>query len=69
MLVSSAEATATDVFAALRNRDLVADQQPLGTHRFISSSAEGSFSELGIRFLGPEFGQVEHHPWPHEARI
>jgi hypothetical protein len=23
---------------------------------------------LGIRFLGPEFGQVEHHPWPHEAR-
>jgi glutamate racemase len=68
VLVSSAEATATDVFAALRNRGLVTDQQPLGTHRFISSSVEGSFSELGIRFLGPEFGEVEHHPWPHEAR-
>ncbi|MGH2751119.1 MAG: glutamate racemase [Actinomycetota bacterium] len=67
VLVSSAEATATDVFAALRNADLVNEQPKLGVHRFISSSAEGPFSELGIRFLGPEFGAVEHHPWPHKA--
>ena len=68
VLVSSAEATATDVFAALRNADLINQQRTLGAHRFISSSSETSFSELGIRFLGPEFGRVEHHPWPSEAR-
>ena len=68
VLVSSAEATAADVFAALRNRDLVNDQRALGAHRFISSSTSGQFSELGIRFLGPEFGEVEHHPWPEGAR-
>lgn len=68
VLVSSAEATAADVFAALRNRDLVNDQRVLGNHRFISSSAAGPFSELGIRFLGPEFGEVEHHPWSEKAR-
>jgi glutamate racemase len=68
VLVSSAEATATDVFAALRNGGLVNEQRTLGAHRFVSSSSESSFSELGIRFLGPEFGEVEHHPWPHEAR-
>jgi glutamate racemase len=68
VLVSSAEATATDVFAALRNKNLVTDQRPLGSHRFISSSIEGSFSKLGTRFLGPEFGEVEHHLWQHEAR-
>ena len=67
VLISSAGATATDVFASLRNGGLLNDRRKLGEHRFIASSNDGLFSELGIRFLGPEFGEVEHRAWPREA--
>jgi glutamate racemase len=63
VLISSAEATATEVFARLRSDGLLNDQETPGIHRFIASSGEGTFGELGRRFLGPEFGAVEHHPW------
>jgi glutamate racemase len=62
VLVSSAEATAVDVFAELRNDELVNPSTEPGRHRFIASS-EGSMSQLGERFLGPEFGEVEHRLW------
>jgi glutamate racemase len=62
VLVSSAEATAVDVFAELRNDDLLNQSHEPGRHRFIASS-EGSMSQLGERFLGPEFKEVEHRLW------
>jgi glutamate racemase len=67
VLVSSAEATAVDIFARLRDDDLLNRSPRRGVHRFISSSEEGIFSELGERFLGPEFGKVEHLPWDRRA--
>lgn len=63
VLISSAEATATEVFTRLHADGLLNDQTDLGTHRFIASSGQGTFGELGRRFLGPEFGAVEHHNW------
>lgn len=63
VLVSSAEATATEVFAKLRNDGLLNQSRSLGIHRFISSSDAGISTELGTRFLGPEFTEVEHRPW------
>lgn len=63
VLISSAEVTATEVYARLVTDGLLNDRDTLGTHRFISSSSEGTFGELGLRFLGPEFGEVEHRPW------
>lgn len=63
VLVSSAEATAIDMFARLHDEDLLNSSSEPGTHRFMASSEEGIFSELGTRFLGPEFGRVEHRPW------
>lgn len=63
VLISSAEATATEVYRKLRSDRLVKSSDHLGTHRFIASSADGIFSELGTRFLGPEFGRVEYRPW------
>jgi glutamate racemase len=62
VLISSAEVTAADVYARLRETDLLKRATAPGTHRFIASS-EGIFSELGRRFLGPEFGAVEYRPW------
>lgn len=63
VLVSSADATAADVYAKLRDDDLLKDTVDLGEHRFLVSSPEGISSELGRRFLGPEFRNAEHHPW------
>ncbi|HYP22688.1 MAG TPA: glutamate racemase, partial [Actinomycetota bacterium] len=63
VLVSSADATAADVYAKLRDDDLLKDTVDLGEHRFIVSSPEGISSELGRRFLGPEFRNAEHRPW------
>jgi glutamate racemase len=62
VLVSSAEATAKDVYAHLRERGALSDRTRLGIHRFVASS-EGAFSALGARFLGLEFGEVEFRPW------
>lgn len=62
VLISSADVTAAEVYAVLRESNLLNDLGNPGMHRFIASS-EGVFSELGARFLGPEFGRVEHRPW------
>lgn len=63
VLVSSAEVTATDVYAKLRDDALLNPSQSLGAHRFLVSSEAGISSELGFRFLGPEFGTAEYRPW------
>ena len=65
VLVSCAEITAAEVYAQLRTRGLLKLADRLGEHRFVASS-EGIFSELGARFLGPEFGSVEYRPWDKE---
>ena len=62
VLVSSAEVTAKEVYAQLLERAALSGVSRRGRHRFVASS-EGYFSELGERFLGPEFGSVEHRPW------
>ena len=63
LLISSAEVTANEVFARLKDDHLLNPSSELGTHRFIASSEEGISSELGTRFLGPEFREVEARPW------
>ena len=63
VLVSSADATAADVYAKLRDDGLLKETDELGYHRFLVSSPEGISSELGSRFLGPEFRNAEHRPW------
>lgn len=64
VLVSSAEVTANEVFAKLKSDDLLNTSTEPAAHRFIASSDREMFGELGRRFLGPEFGRVEHRPWP-----
>ena len=63
VLVSSAEATANEVYATLLDEDLLDTSQKPGKHKFISSGEEGLFTELGQRFLGPEFKTVEQRAW------
>lgn len=63
VLISSAKVTAQAVFSRLRHEDLLASTDRRGSHRFIASSEDAIFSELGARFLGPEFGRVEYRPW------
>ena len=63
VLVSSAKVTANEVYARLRADGSLNPSTGPGEHRFIASSEEGISSELGRRFLGPEFGKVEHRPW------
>ena len=67
VLISSAEATAKEVFAKLHEDGLLNRRPEPGAHRFISSSEQGISSDLGVRFLGPEFTDVEHRPWSHSA--
>ena len=64
VLVSSAEATANEVYATLLENDLLTRSDGPGRHTFISSGDMQQFSELGRRFLGPEFKSVEERPWP-----
>jgi glutamate racemase len=63
VLISSAKVTANEVYARLRADGALNPSREPGEHRFIASSEEGISSELGRRFLGPEFGKVEHRPW------
>ena len=63
VLISSAEATANEVYARLRDDGLLKQSDTEGTRRFITSGGEEIFGELGRRFLGPEFGTAEHRPW------
>jgi glutamate racemase len=67
VLISSAEVTANEVYVQLKRADLLKDSGTAGTHRFLASSEEGTFGELGAHFLGPEFGSVEYRPWPAAA--
>lgn len=64
VLISSAEATASEVVAKLHDDGLLKETSAPGSHRFVASSEQGISSELGARFLGPEFTSVEHRPWP-----
>ncbi len=63
VLISSAEAIAAEIFAELKDRNLLSRNRAMGAHRFVSSSEQGITSELGNRFLGPEFKDIEHRPW------
>lgn len=63
VLISSAEATAAEVVKKLRDDGMLKPSTAPGVHRFISSSEGGAWSDLGLRFLGPEFTNVEHRPW------
>ncbi|MGH2754306.1 MAG: glutamate racemase [Actinomycetota bacterium] len=63
VLVSSAEATANEVFAVLKDKALLNRSTTPGKHRFIASSEGGMFSQLGELLLGHAFTEVEHRPW------
>ena len=63
VLVSSAEATANEVYTTLLEQDLLNRSDGPGKHKFISSGEEGLFTELGRRFLGPEFKTVVQRAW------
>jgi glutamate racemase len=63
VLISSAEVTANEVYARLKDGDLLRRDEVLGNHRFITSSDSTTFGELGRRFLGPEFRDVEVRSW------
>lgn len=63
VLISSAEATATDVYARLRDLDLLKRSSEPAVRRFITSGSETTFGELGERFLGPEMTVVENRSW------
>lgn len=63
VLVSSAEVTANEVFAKLKDDGLLNPSDQFGRHRFIASSEEGMMSELGTLLLGRRFGGIEHRPW------
>jgi glutamate racemase len=70
VLISSAEETAKDVYAALVEGDLVADGGPPG-HEFLCSGDPASFLALASRFLGPEAAEVRAQsvqPAPVEER-
>ncbi len=69
ILISSAEVTANEVYARLKDDELLSGSHTLGVHRFVASSEEGISSELGTRFLGPEFRKVEFRPWPESASV
>lgn len=58
-LVSSAEETAKDLFAALTRHGLLrGDAGRSGEHVFLSTGPAESFRRLARRFLGPEVGDV-----------
>lgn len=63
VLVSSAEVTAADVFAKLKDDDLLNRSDENGKHRFIATSEEGVMSDLGSLLLGPAFNGLELRPW------
>lgn len=61
VLVSSAEPTANEVYAQLLDGDLLSHREETGVLRFMLSGDPDP--DLGRRFLGPEFGNVEYMPW------
>lgn len=63
ILISSAEVTATEVFAKLKDDELLNRSGAPGKHRFIASGPEAVFGDLGRVLLGPSFNGVEQRPW------
>lgn len=64
VLVSSADETAFEVLAILRETGLGRRTAAKGEHRFISSGNVAWFRELGARLLGPELDvDVEGRSW------
>ena len=64
VLVSSADETAFEVLAILRDTGLGRRSAAKGEHRFLSSGDVAVFRELGTRLLGPELDvEVEGHSW------
>src|SRR6185312_16282176 len=59
-LVSSAEETAKDVYAALMRHGLSSGTGEHGTHDFMATGDAASFEVLARRFLGPEVQGVRH---------
>jgi glutamate racemase len=60
VLISSAEPTANEVYARLLENDLIR-REGNGQLRFVLSG--DTDVELGKRFLGPEFTDVDYRPW------
>lgn len=58
VLVSSAEETAKDVYAALLDGGLLREDGPVPEHEFLCSGDPDSFQALAARFLGPEAAGV-----------
>jgi glutamate racemase len=58
LLISSAEETARDVYAALLRDGLLRGDDGPPAHEFLTTGDPGSFRELGRRFLGPEIEVV-----------
>jgi len=64
VLVSSADETAFEVHALLRESELArAGGAGAGEHRFLSSGDVSWFRDLGSRLLGPELSDVEGVRW------
>ena len=61
VLISSAEPTANEVYARLLDADLIRRDEEPGHLRFVLSG--DTDAELGRRFLGPEFANVDYRPW------
>ncbi len=59
VLISSADETARDAYAALAEAGTFRESDTPPTHRFVSSGDALLFQALGARFLGPEIRAVE----------
>lgn len=67
-LVSSAEETAQDVYAALVSRGIERDPSlPPPSHAFETTGDPEEFARLAGRFLGPGFDNVERYSWATQA--
>ncbi len=58
VLVSSAEETAKDVYAVLRNGSLLREASEEPEHEFLTTGAPEQFARVAHHFLGPEVGGV-----------
>jgi glutamate racemase len=66
VLISSAEVTAQEVYAQLRDTGLLNPGPLPGVHRFIASGGQAMLGDLAQRLLGSAFTEVEHRPWLQE---
>ena len=58
VLVSSAEETAKDVYAALRDGSLLREEPREPTHEFLTTGDPERFRKIAHHFLGPDVGGV-----------